>query len=293
MAWIVLVGLIGFISIGCANPRPDNSNTERTNPDEKVWIQLFNGQNLAGWDVKIKHRELNDNFGETFRVDEGIIKVSYDAYDSFSEDFGILIYEKPFSHYVVAVEYRFTGDQLEGGPGWALRNSGVMVHSQSAESMTLNQNFPVSIEVQLLGGTGEGERTTANLCTPGTNVVMDAKLITTHCINSKSKTYHGDDWVRVEIEVLGSDTITHLIDGENVLSYDQPQTGGGAVDGVDSTLIEDGVLLDHGYIGLQSESHPIEFRKVELLNLSGCRDERARNYKSYLAHADSDVCIYD
>ncbi|MEJ7588498.1 MAG: hypothetical protein WKI04_13135 [Ferruginibacter sp.] len=41
------------------------------------WEQLFNGKNLDGWMVKIRGYELNDNFGNTFRVENGVMKVSY------------------------------------------------------------------------------------------------------------------------------------------------------------------------------------------------------------------------
>jgi hypothetical protein len=166
------------------------------------------------------------------------------------------------------VEYRFIGEQSTAGPAWAFRNSGIMIHCQPPETMKKDQNFPISIEVQLLGGKGEGERTTANLCTPGTNIVMGGKLVTTHCINSTSKTYHGDQWVRVEVEVNGGDVVKHIIDGKTVLEYEKPQIGGGSVNNFDPAVKQDGKILTEGYISLQSESHPIEFRKVELMDLS-------------------------
>lgn len=262
-------------------------------PDKKEWIKLFNGRDLTGWDVKIAGYDLNDNFGNTFRVEDGVMKVGYEKYDKFNNRFGHIFYKDKFSYYLIAVEYRFVGDQAPGGAGWATRNSGIMVHCQSAKSMGKNQDFPISIEVQLLGGLGKGERTTANLCTPGTNVVMNGKLFTTHCINSTSKTYDGDQWVRVEVEVLGDTSVRHMIDGKTVLEYQQPQIGGGNVAGFDPAVKKDGTLLSEGYISLQSESHPIEFRKVELLNLAGCMDKKASNYKSYYVKSDNQKCIYN
>jgi len=259
-------------------------------PDRKEWIQLFDGKDLQGWAAKITGYDLDDNFGNTFRVENGVLKVAYDRYDRFDGRFGHIFYRSKFSHYVVAVEYRFTGEQCPGGPDWAVRNSGIMVHSQSPESMTKEQDFPISIEVQLLGGTGSGERSTANLCTPGTHVVMNGSLFTQHCVNSSSKTYHGDQWVRVEVEVLGDSTIKHRVEGKTVLSYEKPQIGGGVVSRYDPKVKQDGMLLKEGYISLQSESHPIEFRKVELLNLVGCMDPKASNYKSYYVKSDSSQC---
>jgi hypothetical protein len=258
--------------------------------DPKDWIQLFNGKNLDGWTPKITGYEPGVNFGNTFRVENGHMKVAYDAYDEFRERFGHIFYKDKFSHHIIAVEYRFIGEQAKNGPSWALRNSGIMIHGQAPRTMLKDQDFPISIEVQLLGGNGTTPRTTANLCTPGTNVVIDGKLFTTHCLNSKSQTYHGDQWVRVEAEVHGSDHIKHIVNGETVLEYDKPQIGGGNVKNFDPAVKEDGKPLDEGYISLQSESHPVEFRKVELLNLSGCMDPKSKNYRAYFTHRDDSKC---
>lgn len=231
------------------------------------WIQLFNGKNLDGWSPKIRHHEFGENFGDTFRVEDGVIKVSYDKYGGeFKERFGHLFYKEPFSRYRLRAEYRFVGEQLPDGPGWATRNSGLMLHSPAPATMTLDQDFPVSIEVQLLGGDGENPRTTGNLCTPGTNVVMNGGLVTRHCISSSSKTYHGDQWVTIEVEMLGGESVKHYINGELVLEYEYPQLDPNDADG--KRYIKDGVkTLEAGYISLQSESHPVEFRKVEILPL--------------------------
>jgi hypothetical protein len=231
---------------------------------EEAWIQLFNGKDLTGWTAKIRGHEPGENFGNTFRVEDGILKVSYDAYETFEGRFGHLFYEQPFSSYVIRVEYRFVGEQVPGGPGWALRNSGIMIHGQPPQSMGIDQSFPVSIEVQLLGGDGTNERPTANLCTPGTHVVMNGELVKRHCTSSRSRTYHGDAWVTVEVEVRGHEIIRHLIDGKPVLEYSLPQLDPDDADA--QKLLADGreKLLTGGTISLQSESHPIEFRKVEL-----------------------------
>jgi hypothetical protein len=264
----------------------------QNDPDKKEWIQLFNGKDLKDWDIKIKGHELNDNYKNTFRVENGLMRVSYDQYDKFNSDFGHIFYKDKFSYYRLVVEYRFLGNQAPGGPEWGLRNSGAMIHCQSAKSMPKDQDFPISIEVQLLGGLGKGPRPTANLCTPGTNVEMNGALVTQHCIQSKSKTYDGDQWVRVEVEVLGDTHIRHIVEGQTVIEYDKPQIGGGNVSNFDPAVKQDGKLLSEGYISLQSESHPVEFRKVELLNLVGCMDPKAENYKSYFVKADNARCRY-
>jgi hypothetical protein len=273
------------------------SASAQATPGRRDWVQLFNGRDLEGWDVKITGRDLNDNFANTFRVEDGLLKVRYDGYAAFDDRFGHIFYRHAFSHYIVAVEYRFVGNQAPGGPGWALRNSGIMIHSQSARSMGKDQDFPISIEVQLLGGAGlgggGGERTTANLCTPGTHVVMDGKLFTPHCVNSKSRTYHGEQWVRVEVLVLGDSLVRHSVNGDTVLEYSKPQVGGGTVNHFDPAVKQDGTPLTEGYIALQSESHPIDFRKVEILNLVGCTDPKASNYRSYYVRSDPAKCRYE
>jgi hypothetical protein len=264
----------------------------QNDPNKQEWIQLFDGKDLKGWDLKITGHPLNENYLDTFRVENGNLRVAYDRYKTFDNKFGHIFYQQKFSHYRIGVEYRFTGKQTPNAPDWAFRNSGIMVHSQSAKSMLKDQDFPISIEVQLLGGKGTGERPTANLCTPGTNVVMDGKLVTTHCIQSTSKTYHGDQWVRVEVLVLGDEKIQHIVEGKTVLEYTKPQIGGGQVDKFDPAVKQDGKLLSEGYIALQAESHPVEFRKVELLNLCGCTDPKASNYKSYFVKSDNSQCRY-
>src|SRR5262245_38351149 len=238
--------------------------------DADGWISLFNGKDLSGWTPKIKGYELGDNFGDTFRVEDGVMRVSYDQYEQFNRKYGHIFYKDKFSHYRLRVEYSYVGDQCRGGEGRATRYSGVMLHCQPPETMTKDQHFPVSIEVQFLGGLGRGPRTTGNLCTPGTHVVMDGQLIKRHCTNSKSKTFDGDQWVTVEVEVRGDKTIKHFVNGEEVLSYEQPQLDDG--DPNARPLIKDGqVLIRDGYISLQSESHPIEFRKVEIKSLQDAR----------------------
>ena len=259
-------------------------------PGQPEWIQLFNGRDLSGWDVKIRGRDLGDNFANTFRVAGGLLQVRYDGYDAFDDRFGHIFFRQPFSYYIVAVEYRFAGAQAPGGPGWAVRNSGIMVHSQSARSMGKDQDFPISIEVQLLGGSGTGERPTANLCTPGTHVVMNGELFTPHCVNSRSRTFHGEQWVRVEVQVFGDSLIRHIVNGDTVLEYTKPQIGGGVVSHFAPAEKQDGTPLAAGYIALQSESHPIDFRKVELLNLAGCMDPQASNYRSYYIRSDPASC---
>ena len=236
--------------------------------DTGQWIQLFNGKDLSNWIPKFTGYELGVNYRDTFRAEDGVFKVSYDNWPDFDGEFGHIFYDESFSHYRLLVEYRFVGDQVNNGPGWAFRNNGVMLHGQSPESMTLDQEFPASIEVQLLGGNGTDERATANVCSPGTHYVKEGELITQHCINSSSATYHGDQWVTLEVEVRGDELIRHTVNGEMVFEYSMTQLDESDPDA--QNLIGQGqpVTVSGGYISLQAESHPTEFRRIDLLPLA-------------------------
>ncbi len=260
----LILSLFTLSTISCGmNSRVDNPNVTPPLP-----IQLFNGKDMNDWTPKIRLHQTGENYAQTFRVEDGLLKVRYDGYDDFNRQYGHIAYNKPFGHYILRIEYRFVGEQVKGGEGWAWRNSGAMLHGQSPQSMLKDQDFPISIEGQFLGGDGTSERTTSNLCTPGTHVHYMNELFTPHCTSSTSKTYHGDQWVTAEFVVLGDSIIRHVLEGKTVLEYTKPQIGGGSVSNFDQHVKTDGKALTEGYIYLQSESHPIDFRKVELYDLS-------------------------
>jgi hypothetical protein len=261
--------------------------------NEEEWITLFNGEDLEGWTPKIRGEEAGIDYANTFRVEGGLLTVSYDGYEDFGNRFGHLFYDQPFSHYRFRVEYRFIGDAATGTPEWAIRNSGAMLHSQAPETMPRDQDFPISIEFQFLGGLGDGEsRPTGNMCSPGTHIVYQGEFNDTHCINSSSATFEGEQWVQAEALVLGGQRIVHYINGDPVIEYESPSYGGGVVSGHRPEMKPDGEPLERGHISLQSEGHPIQFRKVELLNLTGCQDPKAINYKSYFVESDPEMCKY-
>jgi hypothetical protein len=268
--------------------------TPQPKADPKDWIQLFNGRDLKDWAIKFRHYDLGENVNNTFRVEDGLLKVRYDKWPTFDDQFGHIFYRQPFSHYLLAAEYRFVGEQVKTARtdlAWAIRNNGLMLHSPDPKTMMKDQDFPISIEVQLLGGLGDGKpRTTANLCTPGTHVVMNEKLLTRHCTNSTSKTYDGDQWVRVEVLVHGDELVRHMVEGATVLEYTKPQIGGGSASPTDPAIKVDGTPLTGGYISLQAETAPIDFRKVELLNLEGCMDPKSPKYKAYFVKSNPALC---
>ncbi|MDO5663783.1 MAG: DUF1080 domain-containing protein [Bacteroidia bacterium] len=258
----LLMGVLVLIllSVSC--------NQKKSSEAAEEWVQLFNGKDLANWTVKIKGYDVGDNFGNTFRVEDGIIKVRYDQYDSLRTRFGHLFYKDEFSHYKLRVEYRIVGEQCPGAPGWAYKNSGIMIHGQTAQTMEKDQDFPTSIEVQLLASDSLIQRTNMNVCTPGTNIVVNNELILDHCVNSSSENFYGENWITAEVEVRGSKVIHHIINGDTVLTYNQPQLDERDASYAKLVELNDGnIMLSKGTISLQSEGHPIDFRKVEILVL--------------------------
>ncbi|GAA4305433.1 DUF1080 domain-containing protein [Compostibacter hankyongensis] len=253
---LALLSLTGMLA-GCAQQEPHGE-----------WISLFNGKDLDGWTVKIAGYPLNDNFANTFRVEDGLLKVSYDGYDSLLKGrYGHIFYKQKYSAYLIAVDYRFYGSQVKDGPGWAYLNNGIMLHCQSPQTMTVKQDYPISIECQLLGSDSIATRTNANVCTPGTEVVIGDQTAPSHCTNSDSKPSPAHEWTHVEALVLGDSIIKHIVGTDTVLVYKKPRVGGGTVNDYDPAYKKDGTPLKEGYIALQSESMPTEFREVKLYNL--------------------------
>lgn len=258
--WI-MGGMFVWFFISCGS--------SKTLTSDDGWENLFNGKNLEGWTVKIHRYDVGDNYGDTFRVEDGIIKVRYDSYEGdYNDRFGHLYFDTPYSYFHLSMEYRFVGEMHPGAPSYVEKNSGVMFHSQDPRTMLKEQNWPISVEMQFLAGIEEGKsRPTGNICSPGTDVVYEGKVDPRHCIDSTSKTYYGDQWVTAELIVRGDGLVTHIINGETVLEYTKPQVGGGVVEGYDPKMKPDGQLLKEGFIALQSEGQPIDFREIKIRNL--------------------------
>ncbi|MEX2234220.1 MAG: DUF1080 domain-containing protein [Cyclobacteriaceae bacterium] len=248
-----------FLFAACEGPGEGSKNG---------WTSLFNGRDLEDWIVKVHHHDVGVDLGNTFRAEDGMIRVSYDQYGDFNDQFAHLYYKQSFSHFHLKLEYRFTGELQKGAPSYTMLNSGVMFHSQDPRGMLKEQNWPISVEMQFLAGLDNGEpRPTGNMCSPGTEIVYQGKMYDGHCLNSTSRTFDRDAWVKAELIVLGDSLITHLIDGDTVLQYSKPTMGGGVVHGYDSAIWHPGMPLKSGFIALQSEGQPIEFRNIELKNL--------------------------
>ena len=280
-----------------------NNKKENNETSKEEWVSLFNGKDLTGWDIKIKDHQLNENYKNTFRIEDSMIRVSYSDYEKFNNQFGHLFTQTPYSYYKIKLQYRFVGDHVPDAPIWSDRNSGVMLHSQSGKSMELHQDFPVSLEFQFLCGNGKDTVPTGSVCTPGTFITYNGKIYTPHIMQSNSKTYLKNEWISAEAEVYGDSLIRHIINGDTVLTYTKPKIGEGFVGNEHSWTaanIMDSMVwinkantpLTEGYIALQAESQPVDFRKIELLNLVGCTDPKAKNYRNYFIKSDNSQCKY-
>lgn len=256
----ILLLAVAAIIISCGSKDQNSQSGE--------WRTLFNGKNLDDWIVKIHHHEVGDNYAGTFRVKDGIIQVNYDDYDEFNERYGHLFYKEPFSSFHLKFEYRFTDQWLDDAPGYTYRNSGVMFHSQDPNTILKEQDWPISVEYQMLAAAEDGEpRPTGNMCSPGTEVFYQGEMDPRHCINSSSETYPWDQWVQAELIVHEDSLAIHKVNGNTVLEYTKPQIGGGVVNGYDPEIKVDGKPLTEGYIGLQAEGQGVEFKNIRIRRL--------------------------
>ena len=260
---LVLISLMLLVLNSCG------SQSSKTDSDG--WKSLFNGKNLEGWIAKIHHHELGDNYANTFQVKDGSILVNYDEYGSFNERYGHLFYKESFSSFHLKFEYRFNEQWLKDAPSYTYRNSGVMFHSQDPNTILKEQDWPISVEYQMLADAENGKpRPTGNMCSPGTDVVFEGDEIDRrHCINSTSETIAWDEWVQADLIVYSDSLIIHKVNGEEVLRYSKPTIGGGVTNGFNPDIKIDGKALTEGYIGLQSEGQGVEFRaiKIKILDL--------------------------
>jgi hypothetical protein len=234
-----------------------------------VWLPLFNGNNLDGWVAKFASRPAGENFRDTFRVRDGMLVVDYGGWDEFGGEFGHLFVDQPFANYVVRAEYRFVGEQVPGGPDWGRFNNGLMLHAQSPRSMTVDQSCPVSVELKLYGAPGEFS---GNVCTPGTDVRFGSDYTHGHCIDTSTVNHGANEWATVEAEVHGHERIVHRINGVVTAEYTEPILDVNDPSGeraAAAALVAGGapVALGEGYIAIQAETQPTEFRKIEILLL--------------------------
>ena len=234
----LLLATLVLATAGCTTASSEKEN----------WQTLFNGKDLDGWIVKVNKSKVGENPGNLFRVEDGLLTVSYDAYDKFDKDFGHLHTDQAFENYRFRCEYRFIGDQVPGGPKWAFANNGIMLHCPPPSEMGLDQSFPNSAEFQLLGV----NRTTGSLFTPGCKVTYEGADMD-KSIKSTVPSLPLGEWVKAEA-VVKDGTIQHWINGQLVMEYSNMR-------------YDDGTRVNSGHIALQAESHPCQFRNIEILIL--------------------------
>jgi hypothetical protein len=269
-------------------------------PNDTDWVQLFNRVDLKDWDIKFTGHQLNDNYKNTFKVQDSLLIVDYGGYTGFNNEWGHAANKtKPYSYYLLRAEYSPGANQVSGGPSWAVQNNGLMLHSQSMASMTLGQNYPISMECQLKGSKNGP---TLNLCTPGTayyNAVSGGSVNTTHCTSISASSSPGpasDAWAWASAYVLGDSIIRHYngkgVGSTPVLTYYRPvyNNADGSVGSAPSNTPANGTPLKSGYISIQAETAPYRFRRIELVNLEGCMTAGNPNYKSYFLHHDPTAC---
>ncbi len=267
--------------------------------EDSAWVQIFNGKDMSDWDIKFQHHPLNENFRNTYKVVNGLLTVDYGAWPDFPS-FGHAAYKvRPFTHYLLRSEYQVWGKQAPGGPGWAVENNGFMLHSQSMASMGLDQDFPISLEAQLLGphnGSGSpNAKGTMNLCTPGTafyTTPSGGSVVTSHCLSATANPRAPVDtgWERVSALVLADSLLQFRVDDKSVLEFYRPVYWKGNVSGDTLHAPANGTPLTGGYITIQAESAPYRFRKIEVLNLVGCMDKKSPAYRSYFVKNDPAAC---
>lgn len=258
MKKILLPVLLLVILIAC-----NSKNYPLQSQQKGKWVSLFNGKNLDGWSMKIAGYPLDSNYGNTFRVQNGILSTRYNQYDSFRNRFGALHFNKSFTNYRLRFEYRFVGNTTPGAPSWGFRDGGLQYHGQDPATIGFNQLFPVCLEYNLLGGDGTKERPTGEICASGMYIAIEGKKNASYCTAPTVKrTFTGDTWVTAEIEVK-ADTIRHFVHGEQIIMFTEPRFD--ATHALGKTFIGASDKVTSGYISIQSNSHPMDFRKIEIM----------------------------
>lgn len=261
--------IICFLLFSCGEKKSDEKKAidvnDATTEKKSNWIQIFNGKDLEGWTWKINSYPLGENFGNTFRVENGILMVRYDGYGpDLKNRFGTLYFDRKLTDYRLKVEYRFVGNTAPGAPEWGCRDSGIQFHGQPPSSQELNQPFPICLEYNFHGGNGTDDRPLGALCTNGMFVEIDGEKNATKCVPATiSRTFHGDQWVTAEIDIKDG-KITHYVNGEEILSYSNP-TYDPTNEASKKLMVGNDTVVHGGYVSLQSNSHPIDFRKIALL----------------------------
>lgn len=222
------------------------------------WVKIFNGQDLTGWSPLIHKSAYKQDPYNTFRADpvNHVIKVTYEDYpNGFEDRCGLLYYDKLLTNYRVRVTYRFLEPQAPGPVSWGKNNTGLMIFGIDPAKVTGDPEFPPLIEIQLLGANSTGGNTTPNMCVPGG---MTMKKSTAECGNNHTGVAPppAAEWVTVEAEV-------HVKGDTKVFQYPNKTTPVITMSGP----VYQGKDVVNGYLSLQSESQPLEYKDIELMEL--------------------------
>jgi hypothetical protein len=260
---IIFLTLIPFFFLACKSNTTSNNKEDNSKTAAKEWVSLFNRENLEGWQIKISGHEYNENAHETFRVEDGLLKIRYDKYENYGTQYGAIFTDKAYSDYRLKMEYRFVGDTAVGAPSWGYRDSGVQYHCQDPKTMSVEQSFPYSLELNLHGGNEDNERPTGQICANGTLITFNGEEVRGCHQPNPTVIIKGDEWVTLEIDVQGTE-IKQFINGVEILSFSNPKLDP-EHDVAKSFIKGTKVNLESGFISLQSNSHPIDFRKIEIM----------------------------
>jgi hypothetical protein len=227
--------------------------------DPEGWVKIFNGTDLTGWVPLIHKSAYNVDTYKTFRADPvtHVIKVTYEDYPdgSFDERCGVLYYNKFLTSYRVRLTYRFLEPQAKNPVGWGKNNSGLMLFGLDPSKVTGDPMFPPLIEVQLLGTPSSGGPTSPNICTPG-GITLAKQTGICGDNSTKVPAPPAADWTSVEAEV-------HVNGDSKIFQYPEKTKPVVTISGPSYQ----GKPVTGGYLSIQSESQPVEFKDIELIEL--------------------------
>ncbi len=262
-ASVIALSTILLFMHGCSTLKGDFGKTN--NPENNNWVAVFNGKDLSGFTMKIKGYPLGENFGNTFRVEDRILKIRYDGYgDDLNGRFGTLYIDRPLANYRLRVTYRFVGETAPGAPDWGYRDSGIQFHGQPPATQKIDQPFPMCLEYNFHGGNGSDDRPTGAACGYGISFEVDGTPNTENCVPAKTPvTLHGDEWVVAELDV-NQGIITHFVNGQEIMRYTNPKYKG-SHETAKEFIFGGETSVKEGYVSFQANSHPMDIKRIELL----------------------------
>ena len=131
--------------------------------------------------------------------------------------------------------------------------------------MRKDQEFPVSAEFDIVGGRLLGSHPTGDVCENGTRVTIAGAVLLAKCSKLSPVTIPGDEWVTILAEVQGAARVRQIVNGQLVVEYTDIVLDDKDPDAARLLNFGGDRSLGSGYISIQANSHPIEFRRIEIL----------------------------